>query len=128
MRSASTASPNCRAKAFSMYPGLTRGAAEAIQVGGSDEQKKIYLTNMMTGKWSGTMNLTEPQCGTDLGLIRTKAGSAADGTYKITGQKIWISAASRTSPRTSSSLCWRASRAGLKASRASRSSSCRSSS
>ena len=77
--------------AFSMYPGLTRGAAEAIQTGGSEEQKKIYLPNMMTGKWSGTMNLTEPQCGTDLGLIRTKAVPQADGSYKITGQKIWIS-------------------------------------
>jgi len=77
--------------AFSMYPGLTRGAAEAIQTGGSEEQKKIYLPNMMTGKWSGTMNLTEPQCGTDLGLIRTKAVPQPDGSYKITGQKIWIS-------------------------------------
>ena len=77
--------------AFSMYPGLTRGAAEAIQTGGSEEQKKTYLPNMMTGKWSGTMNLTEPQCGTDLGLIRTKAVPQGDGTYKITGQKIWIS-------------------------------------
>jgi len=77
--------------AFSMYPGLTRGAAEAIQEGGSEEQKKTYLTNMMTGKWAGTMNLTEPQCGTDLGLIRTKAVPQPDGSYKITGQKIWIS-------------------------------------
>ncbi|HVY87598.1 MAG TPA: acyl-CoA dehydrogenase C-terminal domain-containing protein [Hyphomonadaceae bacterium] len=77
--------------AFSMYPGLTRGAAEAIEAGASEEQKKIYLPNMMTGKWSGTMNLTEPQCGTDLGLIRTKAVPQPDGTYKITGQKIWIS-------------------------------------
>jgi alkylation response protein AidB-like acyl-CoA dehydrogenase len=77
--------------AFSMYPGLTRGAAEAIQEGGSDEQKKIYLPNMMVGKWAGTMNLTEPQCGTDLGLIRTKAVPQPDGSYKITGQKIWIS-------------------------------------
>ena len=77
--------------AFSMYPGLTRGAAEAIQEGGSDQQKKTYLTNMMTGKWAGTMNLTEPQCGTDLGLIRTKAVPQPDGTYRITGQKIWIS-------------------------------------
>lgn len=77
--------------AFSMYPGLTRGAAEAIQTGGSEEQKKTYLPNMMTGKWSGTMNLTEPQCGTDLGLIRTKAVPQSDGSYKITGQKIWIS-------------------------------------
>jgi alkylation response protein AidB-like acyl-CoA dehydrogenase len=63
--------------AFSMYPGLTRGAAEAIQVGGSDEQKKTYLTNMMTGKWAGTMNLTEPQCGTDLGPHPHQGGSAA---------------------------------------------------
>src|SRR5690349_189430 len=77
--------------AFSMYPGLTRGAAEAIETGGSDDQKKTYLPNMMTGKWSGTMNLTEPQCGTDLGLIRTKAVPQPDGSYKITGQKIWIS-------------------------------------
>jgi alkylation response protein AidB-like acyl-CoA dehydrogenase len=77
--------------AFSMYPGLTRGAAEAIQTGGSDEQKRIYLPNMVSGKWAGTMNLTEPQCGTDLGLIRTKATPQPDGTYKITGQKIWIS-------------------------------------
>jgi alkylation response protein AidB-like acyl-CoA dehydrogenase len=77
--------------AFSMYPGLTRGAAEAIQEGGSEEQKKTYLTKMMTGKWAGTMNLTEPQCGTDLGLIRTKAVPQPDGAYKITGQKIWIS-------------------------------------
>ncbi|MEZ6028918.1 MAG: acyl-CoA dehydrogenase C-terminal domain-containing protein [Hyphomonadaceae bacterium] len=77
--------------AFSMYPGLTRGAAEAIEAGGSEEQKKTYLPNMMTGKWAGTMNLTEPQCGTDLGLIRTKAVPQPDGSYKITGQKIWIS-------------------------------------
>ncbi|HEV7693073.1 MAG TPA: acyl-CoA dehydrogenase C-terminal domain-containing protein [Hyphomonadaceae bacterium] len=77
--------------AFSMYPGLTRGAAEAIHVGASDEQKKIFLPNMVSGKWSGTMNLTEPQCGTDLGLIRTKAVPQPDGSYKITGQKIWIS-------------------------------------
>lgn len=77
--------------AFAMYPGLTRGAAEAIEAGGSEEQKSIYLTNMMTGKWAGTMNLTEPQCGTDLGLIRTKAVLQPDGTYRIFGQKIWIS-------------------------------------
>ncbi len=77
--------------AFSMYPGLTRGAAEAIQVGGSEEQKRTYLPNMVSGKWAGTMNLTEPQCGTDLGLIRTKAVPQPDGTYRISGQKIWIS-------------------------------------
>jgi alkylation response protein AidB-like acyl-CoA dehydrogenase len=77
--------------AFSMYPGLTHGASEAIKEGGSDEQKRAYLPNMISGKWSGTMNLTEPQCGTDLGLIRTKAVPQPDGSYKITGQKIWIS-------------------------------------
>src|SRR5690606_4692798 len=77
--------------AFSMYPGLTRGAAEAIQTGGSDEQKRAYLPNMVSGKWAGTMNLTEPQCGTDLGLIRTRAVPQPDGTYRITGQQIWIS-------------------------------------
>ena len=77
--------------AFSMYPGLTRarrGADRARQ----PEQKKIYLPKMVSGEWAGTMNLTEPQCGTDLGLIRTKAVKQADGSYKITGTKIFISA------------------------------------
>lgn len=77
--------------AFSMYPGLTHGAYQALLAGGSEEQKKLYVTKMINGKWSGTMNLTEPQCGTDLGLIKTKAVPQADGSYKITGQKIWIS-------------------------------------
>ncbi len=77
--------------AFSMYPGLTHGAYSAILEGASDEQKRTYVPNMVSGKWSGTMNLTEPQCGTDLGLIKTKAVPQSDGTYKITGQKIWIS-------------------------------------
>lgn len=79
-------------QAWAMYPGLTAGAYHAIHAGGSDEQKQTYLPKMATGEWSGTMNLTEPQCGTDLGLIRTKAVPQPDGTYKITGQKIWISA------------------------------------
>ncbi len=78
--------------AFGMYPGLTTGAISSIEVKGSDEQKAKYLPNMVSGKWSGTMNLTEPHCGTDLGLIRTKAVDAGDGTYKITGTKIFISA------------------------------------
>src|SRR5215469_9380502 len=77
--------------AFSMYPGLTHGAYSAILAGGSDEQKSLYLPKLATGQWGGTMNLTEPQCGTDLGLIRTKAVPAGDGTYRISGQKIWIS-------------------------------------
>jgi len=78
--------------AFAMYPGLTHGAYAAIEAGGSPEQKALYLPKLATCQWGGTMNLTEPQCGTDLGLIRTKAVPAGDGTYKITGQKIWISA------------------------------------
>ena len=78
--------------AFNMYQGLSHGAYNAIHTHGSDEQKQTYLPKMVEGTWSGTMNLTEPQCGTDLGLIRTKAEPQDDGTYKITGQKIWISA------------------------------------
>ena len=77
--------------AFSMYGGLTMGAMAALLVHGSDAQKKTFVPNMMTGKWAGTMNLTEPQCGTDLGLMRTKAVKQADGTYKISGTKIFIS-------------------------------------
>jgi acyl-CoA dehydrogenase len=78
--------------AFAMYPGLTQGAIAALIEHGSDEQKKKYLPNMVAGKWTGTMNLTEAHCGTDLGLLRTKAVKQADGSYKITGQKIFISA------------------------------------
>ncbi|AYV46309.1 acyl-CoA dehydrogenase [Caulobacter flavus] len=78
--------------AFSMYPGLAHGAYSAIHTGGTDDQKQTYLPKMITGEWTGTMNLTEPHCGTDLGLLRTKAVPQADGSYKITGQKIWISA------------------------------------
>jgi alkylation response protein AidB-like acyl-CoA dehydrogenase len=78
--------------AFAMYPGLTHGAYAAIEAGGSQAQKELYLPKLASCQWGGTMNLTEPQCGTDLGLIRTKAVPQADGTYKITGQKIWISA------------------------------------
>ncbi|RYG15651.1 MAG: acyl-CoA dehydrogenase, partial [Caulobacteraceae bacterium] len=78
--------------AFSMYPGLTAGAYAGIHANASDELKTKYLPKMATGEWGGTMNLTEPQCGTDLGMVRTKAVPQADGSYKITGQKIWISA------------------------------------
>ncbi|MBO9501950.1 acyl-CoA dehydrogenase C-terminal domain-containing protein [Brevundimonas sp. A19_0] len=77
--------------AFSMYPGLTHGCYEALHANGSDAQKATYLPKLATGEWGGTMNLTEPQCGTDLGLIRTKAVPNGDGSYNITGQKIWIS-------------------------------------
>ncbi|MBD8664824.1 acyl-CoA dehydrogenase C-terminal domain-containing protein [Rhizobium sp. CFBP 8752] len=75
-----------------MYPGLTQGAIAAILVHGTDEQKATYLPNMVGGTWSGTMNLTEPHCGTDLGLLRTKAVPQDDGSYKLSGQKIFISA------------------------------------
>jgi len=78
--------------ALMMYPGLTNGAVAAILVHGSDEQKQTYRPKMVSGAWSGTMNLTEPHCGTDLGLLRTKAVPQPDGSYKISGQKIFISA------------------------------------
>lgn len=78
--------------AFSMYPGLTAGAIAALTQHGSPEQKEKYLPNMISGTWTGTMNLTEPHCGTDLGLIRTKAVPNGDGSYKISGTKIFISA------------------------------------
>jgi acyl-CoA dehydrogenase len=78
--------------ALTMYPGLTQGAIAAILVHGTDDQKQTYLPKMVTGEWTGTMNLTEPHCGTDLGLLRTKAVPQGDGSYKISGQKIFISA------------------------------------
>ena len=79
-------------QAFEMYHGLTAGAIAAILVKGSDAQKQKYLPNMIAGTWTGTMNLTEPHCGTDLGLLKTKAVPQPDGTYKISGTKIFISA------------------------------------
>jgi alkylation response protein AidB-like acyl-CoA dehydrogenase len=77
--------------AFGMYPGLTQGAVSSILVKGSAEQKAKYVPNMISGKWTGTMNLTEPHCGTDLGLIRTKAEPNGDGSFAISGTKIFIS-------------------------------------
>ncbi len=78
-------------QAFAMYQGLTHGAASAILVHGTDEQKDRWLPKMVSCEWTGTMNLTEPHCGTDLGLMRTKAEPQKDGSYAITGQKIFIS-------------------------------------
>ncbi len=78
--------------AFAMYPGLTNGAVSSIIAKGSPEQQAKYLPKMVSNEWLGTMNLTEPHCGTDLGLIRTRAVPAADGSYAITGTKIFISA------------------------------------
>ncbi len=77
---------------FGMYPGLAMGAANTIHAYGTAEQKQKYLPKMVSGEWGGTMNLTEPHCGTDLGLLRTKAVPQEDGSYKITGTKIFISA------------------------------------
>ena len=84
---------NSANQAWTMYPGLTHGAYAALAAHGTDAQKQTYLPKMTSGQWTGTMCLTEPHCGTDLGLMRTKAEALPDGTYKITGQKIFISAA-----------------------------------
>ena len=78
-------------QAFEMYNGLTQGAIASILIKGSDEQKQTYLPNMVSGRWTGTMNLTEPHCGTDLGLLKTKAEPQPDGSYRISGTKIFIS-------------------------------------
>lgn len=78
--------------AFTMYSGLTHGAYSAIHTHGTDEQKALFLPRMVSCEWTGTMNLTEPHCGTDLGLLRTKAQPQDDGSFLITGQKIFISA------------------------------------
>jgi alkylation response protein AidB-like acyl-CoA dehydrogenase len=83
---------NSANQAWTMYPGLSHGAHAALEAHGTPEQKKTYLPKMTSGDWTGTMCLTEPHCGTDLGLLRTKAEPQADGTYKITGAKIFISA------------------------------------
>lgn len=77
---------------WSMYPGLSHGAMNTIDAHGTDEQKEVYLTKLISGEWTGTMCLTEPHCGTDLGLLRTKAEPQADGSYKVSGTKIFISA------------------------------------
>ncbi|PHQ66618.1 MAG: acyl-CoA dehydrogenase, partial [Paracoccus sp.] len=78
--------------AFAMYPGLAHGAYSAIHAHGTDAQKQQYLPQIVSGEWTGTMNLTEPHCGTDLGLLRSRAEPQDDGSYLISGQKIFISA------------------------------------
>ena len=83
---------NSANQAWTMYPGLSRGAYEALVAHGSHEQKKTYLPKLTSGHWTGTMCLTESHCGTDLGLLRTRAEPQADGSYKLTGNKIFISA------------------------------------
>jgi alkylation response protein AidB-like acyl-CoA dehydrogenase len=83
---------NSANQAWTMYPGLSHGAYECLHAHGTPEQKATYLPRLTRGEWTGTMCLTEPHCGTDLGLLRTKAEPQADGTYRLTGQKIFISA------------------------------------
>src|SRR3954469_21478915 len=83
---------NSANQAWTMYPGLSHGAYEALHAHGTEEQKKTYLPKLVSGEWTGTMCLTEPHCGTDLGMLRTKAEPQADGSYKLTGNKIFISA------------------------------------
>ncbi|CUA91532.1 acyl-CoA dehydrogenase C-terminal domain-containing protein [Comamonas thiooxydans] len=83
---------NSANQAWTMYPGLSHGAYEALHAYGTPEQKKTYLGKLTSGEWTGTMCLTEPHCGTDLGLLRTKAEPLADGSYRVTGNKIFISA------------------------------------
>src|SRR3954464_2757399 len=78
-------------QASPMYHGLTAGAIASILVKGTDEQKRTYVPNLVSGRWTGTMNLTEPHCGTDLGLLKTRADPNPDGSYRITGTKIFIS-------------------------------------
>jgi alkylation response protein AidB-like acyl-CoA dehydrogenase len=82
---------NSANQAWTMYPGLSHGAYECLHEHGADAQKQLYLPKLSSGQWTGTMCLTEPHCGTDLGLLRSKAEPQADGSYKITGQKIFIS-------------------------------------
>jgi alkylation response protein AidB-like acyl-CoA dehydrogenase len=82
---------NSANQAWTMYPGLSHGAYECLHTHGTDEQKRIYLAKLVSGEWTGTMCLTEPHCGTDLGMLRTKAEAQADGSYRISGTKIFIS-------------------------------------
>ena len=83
---------NSANQAWTMYPGLSHGAYEALHAHGSEAQKALYLPKLTSGEWTGTMCLTEPHCGTDLGLLRTRAEPQPDGSYALTGNKIFISA------------------------------------
>ena len=111
---------------FGLCPLLTQGAIDALSAGGSDALKARYLPRMVSGEWTGTMNLTEPHAGSDLGPVSTRAERRDDGTYRIFGTKIFITMAIMISPTTSSISCSRGSPTRRKARAASRSSSCRS--
>ena len=91
---------------FSLCPMLNQGAVELLQAHGSEQQKKLYLEKLISGEWTGTMNLTEPQAGSDVGAVRTKAVPNEDGTWLITGQKIFITYGEHDSPTTSSIWSW----------------------
>jgi alkylation response protein AidB-like acyl-CoA dehydrogenase len=108
---------------FGLYPGLSYGAYRALHAHGSEDVKALYLPKLVDGTWSGTMCLTEAHCGTDLGLLRTKAVPQPDGSYKLSGSKIFISSL----PRTSCTWCWRACPMRRRASGASPCSWCRNS-
>jgi 3-(methylthio)propanoyl-CoA dehydrogenase len=114
--------------AFKLCPMLTQGAIEALHLVGSEKLQKTYLAKMVSGEWTGTMNLTEPQAGSDLSLVRTKATPQPTEATVSRARRSSSPTASTTTPRTSSTWCWAASRARPKACAASRSSSCRSSS
>lgn len=114
--------------AFAMYPGLSQGAYDAIHLHGTDELKNLYLPKLVDGIWSGTMCLTEPHCGTDLGLIRTKATPRDDGSYSISGTKIFISAGEHDLTENIVHLCWPSCPTHRRVSAVSACSSCRNSS
>src|SRR4029453_4661942 len=86
-------------QAWAMYPGLTIGASECLLFHGREKQKNLYLPKLTSGMWTGTMCLTEPHCGTDLGMLRTKAEPQADGSYKLTGNQIFISSGEANPPQ-----------------------------
>jgi 3-(methylthio)propanoyl-CoA dehydrogenase len=112
---------------WALCPLLNVGATELLEAHGSPEQKATYLPKMISGEWTGTMNLTEPQAGSDVGALRTRAVREGEH-YRITGQKIFIPTATTTGPTRSCTWCWRARPMRLPARRASRFSSCRNSS
>jgi hypothetical protein len=113
--------------ALNMYQGLTHGAYSAIHVARHGEQKATYLPKMVSCDWTGTMNLTEPHCGTDLGLMRTRPNRRPMAAIASPGRRSSSRPATTTWPRTSSTWCWPRRRAGARGRRASRCSSCRSS-
>jgi alkylation response protein AidB-like acyl-CoA dehydrogenase len=118
---------NSANQAWTMYPGLSHGAYEALLAHGTDEQKKTYLPKLVSGEWTGTMCLTEPHCGTDLGLLRTKAEPQATAPTRSPATRSSSAQVSTTWPRTSCTWCWHVCRTRPRAARASACSWCPSS-